>query len=387
METQQETTTETETTNQTQNQPTPTYATYNDYNNGRLTCTPSEQKTIPGTGPEAKPPSPPQYYFQIPLMYNYGTQEKRILNDFLLEFCEMETSLGIQSKQGQSGKMEHSIMCKFDNNNPEQNKTIEVMDQLYLGCAYILGTVKVQVGLRHFNPEQAEATGLKRPVYRPYDKVTGELIQGRAPSMFLKLFSRGKAPYAEQTLFTDITGKPIPWTLLQNVNMKFIPLVHVKRMYIGGGKASIQMEVVSAIVTSISARGSTTRQTDTLQRLQNARPELADTVAAQIAKLTLDRQDQMLGGADLQPQQLEGGTEQPTFAGITSQNRQQQIPQITPTTPSSQGQQPNLPGIPSLGGQQSMQDFTAGAPPRTTTIPVISLPGQSKPNTPPLQFN
>jgi hypothetical protein len=290
----------------------------------------------------------------------------------------METSLGIQSKQGQSGKMEHSIMCKFDTNNPEHNKTIDVMDQLHLGCAYILGTTKVQVNLRHFNPDQAEATGLKRPLYRPYDKVTGEPIQGRAPSMFLKLFSRGKAPYAEQTLFTDIKGKPIPWTLLQNVNMKFIPLIHVKRIYIGGGKASIQMEVVSAIVTSVSARGSTSRQTETLEKLQNECPHLADTVEAQVAKLTIDRQDQLLGSGDLpSSENSNNGETEPTFAGITPQRP------ANPANGNGQYASPGIiPGITPLG-TQSMSEFTAGAPPRMPTIPVVPIQGQSTPNTPP----
>ena len=363
---------------------TQNYCTYLDYTNNKLSCTPAEQKTIPGTGPGANPPQPAQFYYQVPLMYNFGTNENRILNDFLFEACEMDTAFGIQSKAGQSGRVEHSVMCRFDMNNGEHARFIDIMGQLHGGCAYILHQMKGTVKLYNFNAQMAEATGLKNPVYRARDEVTGDVIQGRAPSMFLKLFSRGKPPMVEQTLFTDLDGKPISWTLLQGVEMKFIPLIHVKRIYVGGGKASIQMEVVSAVVTSIRARNTTTRQLNTIQRLQQARPELADTVAAQLAKLTIDRQDQMMGGA-IPPSPAQGNEgDQPTFAGLAPTGRQpahaaqggnQYVAQIAPTAtpPATPG---ILPTIPALGGaQQPMHEFTAAAPVRAPVIPAVAVPG------------
>ena len=378
METQT-TQTQTQTDTPQNNQLNQSYATYTDFTVTRLSCTPSEQKTIPGTGPQATPPSPPQYYYQIPLMYNFGTAENRILNEFMFEACEMDTQFGIQSKPGQSGRVEHSVMCRFDSNNPEHNRFIESIGQIHGGCAYILSQMKGAVKLYNFNAQMAEATGLKNPIYRARDEVTGEVIQGRAPSMFLKLFSRGKAPMLEQTLFTGLDGKPIPWSLMQGVEMKFIPLIHVKRLYVGGGKASIQMEVVSAVVTSIRARNTTSRQLGTIQRLQQARPELAETVSAQLAKLTMDRQDQMLGGA-VAPEQHTGDN-QPTFAGIAPTGQRQmalanqggqQMAQITANQPAMG--MATLPNIPALATQPTMQDFTANAPVRPPVIPAVVVP-------------
>lgn len=367
----------------TQPEPTPTYSTYIDYTNTRLSCTPSEQKTIPGTGPQAQPPTPPAYYYQVPLMYNFGTPENRILTDFIFEGCEMISNFGIQSKAGQSGRIEHSVMCRFDMNNAEHIRFIDCLGQIHAGCAYILSQMKGAVKLYNFNAQMAEATGLKNPIYRARDEMTGEVIQGRAPSMFLKLFNRGKAPMAEQTLFTALDGKPIPWTLMQGVEMKFVPLLHIKRIYVGGGKASIQMEVVSAVVTSIHARNTTTRQLGTIQRLQAARPELADTVAAQLAKLTIDRQDQMLGTPPPTQDQYEGSETQPTFANIAHTGRQMAQPaqmgqQYTAQIASTQQTVPmgTLPAISALGGTQpTMQDFTAAAPPRAPLIPAVMVPG------------
>lgn len=344
------------------------YATYTDYTTVRLTCTPSEQKQIPNTGPDAKgpdgkpQPSPAQFYHLIPLMYNTGTEQQRALNDFLLEGCEMDTSVGIQSKSGQNNKVDHSIMCNFDITNPEHDRFIRTMNQIHSGCAYILQAMKGAVKLYNFNAQMAEATGLKHPVYRPRDEVTGDPIQGRKPSMFLKLFSRGKPPMVEQTLFTGLDGKPIPWTLLRGVEMKFIPLIHVKRIYVGGGKASIQMEVVSAIVTSIRARNTSTKQIGTIDRLKQARPELVDLVAGQVAKLTIDRQDQLLGSSpetNTNNNTNSQDNSNPTFSGVTPTGSRQ-----TTANPTQ------------------MQDFTANAPVRSPQVGVVPAMPQAT-----LQFN
>lgn len=346
----------TQTTQPTQNQSTeiPSFVQFNDYTNLKLSCTPAEQKTIPGTGPNAKPPSPPSYYYQIPLMYNFGTDAHKVLNDFLLEGPEFETGSGITSKPGQSGRLDNSIMIKFDLNNPDHIRFVEINGQIHAGCAWILQQMKGQVKLPHFKAEDPEATGLKNPIYYPRDELSGEIIQGRAPSMFFKLFTRGKAPQIDQTLFTDVNGKPIPWSLLSGVEMKFIPLLHIKRLYIGGGKASIQMEMVSAIVTSIRSRNSTTRQLATIQRLHAERPELSDMVSAQLAKLSSERQEALLGPSVMSMSDHSDPNDsgnQPTFAGILGPSA---------SSPSS---------IPSIPGAAitSIQDFTAGAPPRIPT--------------------
>lgn len=298
-------------------QPAQTVVIYNEFVQSRLTPASVEKKVVPGTGANAKPPTPEQNYYQIPLMYNFGTENK-ILSDFMLEGCEMATSSGIQSKPNVSNRVEYSLMCKLDTNNVENNRFIETLNQVHLGCAGLLASVKGQVKMPHFDAKMAEATGLRSLVFRARDEASGDIIEGRAPSMFLKLFSRGKAPLVEQTLFTGLDGKPIPWILLQGVEMKFIPLLHIKRIYVGS-KASIQMEVVSAIVTFIRSRNTATKQTDTLHRLQQSHPEMMDDVASQIAKLTVERQDQLIP-AQQPSQQVENKLkpDQPTFIGIGS---------------------------------------------------------------------
>jgi hypothetical protein len=356
------------------NQINQTYVTYNNFSTERLTASQAETKTVPGTGPGANPPTPPQNYYQISIMYNYGTDTSRV-NDFLIEGPEIESSAGIQSKPAQSGvgRFDHSIPCRFDLGDPDQKKFIDVMDSIYRACAYIIGTMKGAVNLRYFEAERPEGQ-FTNPVYRPFDKVTNQVIAGRAPSMYLKLFSRGKDAMAEQTLFTGVDGNPIPWPLLQNVEMKFIPLIHVKRIYVGS-KASLQMEVQSAIVTSIRARNSASKQLATLQRLQHERPKLVDEVAGQVARLSMDRKEQLPQNNQPNNQAPPESNNQPTFAGITKTPSPstnvpvpviQQYPIGIPNVPLVQ---PNLvaPGV-------AMDGFTSTAPPRNNVIPAVVVP-------------
>lgn len=357
-----------------------TYVTYTNFVTERLTASQPEKKTVPTNntngpnGANANTQVSAPNYFQIPIMYNYGTDTSR-LNDFLLEGPEIESSTGIQSKPSQSNnaRMEHSIPCRFDIGDPEQNRFIDVMNAVHRACSHILGTMKGTVKMIHFNPNAPDAL-FRNPIYRPYDESTGEILQGRSPSMFLKLFSRGKVGMEEQTLFTGVDGNPIPWALLNGVEMKFIPLIHIKRIYVGS-KASLQMEVQSAIVTSIRARNSSSKQLATLQRLQQERPQLIDNVSAQVAKLSMDRKDQLpqtaqpnnqLAQVNNQPAQANNQSSnepnnQPTFAGL---NR---APSATPYPTS-------IPAVPLVHPVPSIDGFTTSAPLRNNVIPTVVVP-------------
>ena len=340
-----------------------TYVVYNEYTNGRLSCSPPEKKIVPGTGASAKVPSPEQNYYNVPLMYNFARDTSKALNDFHLEGCEMTTAQGLRTNyNAQTGRTENSIMVRYDINNPEQARFLEVIDEIHNGSAQIIQAYKMAVKMPHFNAQMAQATGFKHPVYRPLDEVNGTPIDGRQPSMFLKLFQRGKAPFVEQTIFTGLDEKPIPWTLLQNVEMKFIPLLIFKRIYVGGGKVSIQIEMLSAVVTSIKSRGTSSSQQATISRLQQVRPDLADTVSAQLAKISSDRQELLLADTN-KHENVEQQGQQPSFSGIIANKP-------------NNGQLPNLgmlPILPMIGNipmiaspAPSMPDFTSTAPIRPT---------------------
>ena len=316
--------------------------TYKDFNVGRMTCTAPESKTVPNTGPNANPPSAEQKYFVIPVMYKYGPEGTKT-DEMLIEGPELRTESGIIGKTApNSSRLEYSLMTRFDVNIPEQVQFLETLKALHGGCAQILAAYKGAVKFYNFDPKMAEATGMKPLIYQQRDEASGEIIAGRAPSIFLKLLNRGKPPLVDQTLFTDLEGNPIDWKLLTNVEMKYIPLINVKRIYVGQ-KASIQLELRSAIVTDIHARNTTSKQLDTIHELRAKDGELSNKVTSQLSKLLMERQDQFLGSSKAPssaPADNASGPNQPTFSGIT------------PTKPNA------APPIP------SMSDFTGNAPPR-----------------------
>ncbi len=330
------------------------YATFDDYTSSRLSISPPQSKTI--TAPNGTVSGT---YYIVPLTYNYGSSHTKLVSPFKLEGCELESRQGIIEKPKTKGDgYDYSIFVGFKPNNPDHSKFLSTLDSLYKEVATLLHGVKVKVNLQYFNKNAPEGM-LKYPVYKPWDKDTGEPSADKPPSTYLKLFKRGTPPKLWQTKFFTANGDPIDWDLLKSVVIKFIPLINVKHIYVGGGKASIQMDVESAIVTEISPMKQMALQNNTMQKLLSERPGLADTVEAQLAKLRAERQDQLLSNTQTENTQTENKDNSentndtiPTFAGIKPTESMISIPGI-PTVGSSGV---NLPTMP------SMSDFTVSAP-------------------------
>jgi hypothetical protein len=150
------------------------------------------------------------------------------LKNLLFETCELHAPNGITSKTDT-----HYVFTQLDPNN-----TL-FMDQLYHDCASILNQYKIAVKIPKFNVADPEGSGFKYPIYRE---------QGKNPSMYLKLYKYNMG----QTLFTDSYGNPVPWDLLYGTDFKFIPLLHIKKIYVGYQKASICIQIKSAVITSVN---------------------------------------------------------------------------------------------------------------------------------------
>jgi hypothetical protein len=269
----------------------PTHFRYNKFDKLKLSITPSEKKET--TSKDSKEGAGQKIvYHVIQVLYDYGTETKRSVTEFKVELCKLTSAFGIQVKDAQNGSgKDYSIMVKFNTANDEQKACVDFFDQLYIECGKLLFPVRGTVKLPGFNAssiELMEATGLKPPVYRPRDETTNELIPGRQPTMFFKLFKRGKEPNVIQTLFVGLDGKAIPWDLLIGSEIEFIPLILVKRMFFGT-KNSIQMEMLSAVVTSLKAVNSETNQTDTIEEIIAHDPMALENVLNQVALLSEKR--------------------------------------------------------------------------------------------------
>jgi len=245
-------------------------------------------------------------YKEIPLQYNYGTQESPIIDTCFFEGPILKCYGGINTKREDKPalkegdppyvKESHSIMFTFDLLDEECVACLEKFEELHRSAAQQLGKFKGKVGLFDFNPEHPGST-FKNPIYWHRDTVTGERVKGKNPSLWVKLNHYRN----NKTLFTDLNETPIDWSLLTEVEMKLLPLIQVEKIYVGGGKASLQLKLVSAVVVDVAPVGTRTRQTRTIDRLRKKRGGLADAVASQLATLRMEKQDSLDSG-NLQPQ-------------------------------------------------------------------------------------
>ena len=240
-------------------------------------------------------------YKEIPLQYNYGTPEHPIIDACFFEFPEVSSYGGIvckkedpkpSAKEGDPPyiKESYAIMFTFNLQDAESVACLQKLDDMHKGTCQVLAKHKGKVGMYSFNPEHPGEI-YKHPIYYKIDPVSCERVVGRNPTIWVKL----NVWKNNKTLFTDVNGNPIDWTLLSDVEVKMIPLIHVEKIYIGGGKASLQLKLHSAIVTDIVPINTRSRQTTTLDRLKNKKG-LADSVSSQLAQMRMERQDAIDGG-------------------------------------------------------------------------------------------
>lgn len=264
---------------------------------------------------EKKVPNTEQKYREIPLLYNYGTAENPVVDQFFLQGPELITYGGIQEKCSLSGgdKMEYSIPISL----PQTEESLafqEALNQVWLGCVGILDEMRVPLKLTGFKADNLVMAKLvlRHPIFQPVDE-KGDVIQGRNSTLYTKLFRNAK----EKTLFVqakqlldekgepvlDEEGKPkptyeeVPWDILKNVDMSIIPLFHVKSIYCAS-KIALQIRLHSAVIMSPpTPKGSTSRQTDIINSLVTGNLDKVNQINQQIERLAKERAGLLKGAA------------------------------------------------------------------------------------------
>lgn len=245
---------------------------FNEFNESHLIFNTPVEKPIPNT--------PNQKYKEIQIEYNYGTAEKPYRGPLFIEFPEVVSSTGIVTSD-LNGKKKRSLQVLLPQNSEECQKVVEVMSQIHKACANALHANKGFLGIPHFNKDLPEASNFKNPVYFPRDKLSGELIQGKNPNMYLTLTEKGN----NKSIFCDLKENIVPWAILENVQMKHIPLVHVDKIYIGGNTRSLQYKHISSVLTHVVSKGKVIKQKSTIDQLKQRNPELANAIDDQIKSL------------------------------------------------------------------------------------------------------
>lgn len=261
---------------------TSNYVNYKQFDPAKLTIGTIDVKSIP----EAKG----QSYRSINLIYNYGTDDKPVFDQLLLEYPPVKSREGIRREET-FNKISYSIGARFDG-SPESTAFLDKLNLAYNVLAQQLMANRSQVGIPDLKKDNV-LVYFKNPVYTPLDPQTGEPIPGRFPSCFLKLLHGSFS----KTLFTDLDAKPIDWKLLDKVEMEYQPLVQWSHIYSGSGKIRLQQKVLSAIVTRAVAINTETLQLKTIEDIKEKQPDKLEQIRQQMAKLktrTLDAPEEQL---------------------------------------------------------------------------------------------
>ena len=247
------------------------FVNYTEFDPAKVSITNIDVKTIQDGNTKIS-------YRNVNLVYNYGTEEKPIPDELLLELPIVKSRDGIKEQTFQ-GKTTWTIGARFGELE-EDILFCQKMDQVYAALSSSLLEMKSELRFNELSKSNIDFI-FKNPLYRPKDKVTDEVIVGKPPSCYLKLF---KMQYSK-TLFTDLQAKPIDWKLLTNVEMEYQPLVKMPAIYVGGGKCRLQMKVLSAVVIKAVAIGTETMQTKTIKDIVNKEPDRLVELTKQLRKL------------------------------------------------------------------------------------------------------
>jgi len=328
---------------------------YRDFDPANLVKTPPQQKQSQPKVDPNNPNAPPQpiTYFEIPLSYRYTIKdkdggEKSVIADLYIEGPELFTPGGINSKE-MNGKAVHSIFTQFDLQDPEIQAFVgtEVerpgtMERLYRVVIDRLDEAKGAVGLGRMQHKMMIEGVTTYPIHWPRDATTSQVIAGKNPSKYFSLFSYGQGYSQRRTLFcapvADADGKVtnLDWEMLRGVEMKYRPLFHFKKIYIGGGKASIQFDITSAVVTHIVKANTESNQTDTIETLKRD-DNLTKSLREQIAALNLAMDKSRVVDGNLKKETTGSNFGQSIDANV-AQTRPGQPPitgSITPQKPST----------------------------------------------------
>lgn len=258
----------------------PKFVDYKNFDINRVFSNPPEQKQVPGMN---------VFFYNIPIVYNYGTEESPVFDDLYIQGPKSETGRGIEVKD-MNGKDVYSIGARYPTSNPDY---VDFVNKMLLLSAKVKEIILSNVSTIKFGKlnEQSFDYFYNEPIYIARDKVTNEIIHGRAPSCYYKLI---KSKYIS-TNFSDLNKVPIDWKLLTNSEIEYYPLIHVSHIYTNSSdKIRLQLKLPSAVVLSVKQAGSSTRQEETIERLVAQDPSLKDKLAEQIAKLSLERQDTLV---------------------------------------------------------------------------------------------
>lgn len=232
--------------------------------------------------------------------YNVGTPDSPYPRALRVQFPIGTAGRGIQRQTNERGGDDWSIRYVPDDFT-EGEQLLEKMVQLKEHTAKVIHKNRSKFhNIKNTSKYEVVLDNLKDIMYVKTDD-DGERVEGSLPSKFLKL-DEGNMNPIYRTRFQRVVGKDdhgnpimedVPWELLENMAVTFIPIVEFYRVFSGSVGQSLQAKCRSAIVVNIDKPQQRNDHEDTAKSLlanegylkeQNEKWKMAQEMAAARAR-------------------------------------------------------------------------------------------------------
>lgn len=274
----------------------------------------SQQKPDPETGKLSDKVT----YYSAPLAFNYKNPKNGKMMRaprMLIQGPKMKSNGGIQLKEN-NGRMQASMWCSHDMTDEKINNfigypvepddwikmpdistdeedgrdSIGFMSNLHQMCMDSAYECRGSIGVTGIKNRSAFEAIFKNP-YKFRHNPDGTVVPGCNPSKYYNLYLMGdirKKGHRKAIMSIPANNKDgetvLDWAFLKDADVEFIPLFNFKSVYCGGGKLSLQMEIVSAVITSFVKQDSKGKQVETIQALREDKA-LLNTLQDQLAEM------------------------------------------------------------------------------------------------------
>ncbi len=232
---------------------------YDDINLSSVFCPKPSTRQIPGKETN-------QTYLGASAEYKIKEEnEKPEYEEFRFQGPILYSKFGISQLVDETTKnISYSIYSPLPQNDDDiKFFTHETLEGLHETMCDFVAKYAEDIGKPGFkNIDVAKGSIPKLYKYKK-DKVTNKFYYERDPFMYNKL-SVG----ADRTVFVDLEGNIIPWSRLENVEMKFIP-IYTLGFYSGGMGISFPMKTVEATVLFYRKANVTSSQADTIDKYKD----------------------------------------------------------------------------------------------------------------------
>jgi len=217
--------------------------------------------------------------------YKEFTVKRKLENNktmsFFLELPEFHSKMGVTSFTDNV----NDKYIKAYLTTPEQQKFRLFLDSFHKFVAenYIY-PMRISIGMKDYHINNRAAM-FKLPFYEPTDD-DGKVIEDKSAIFDFKLNKHVSFPTKfykpDRSSFSDDMVRN---GFFDGKSLKFYPCILIRSVYIGAAKASIQISMKSAVITSVTENEQKCIQENTINKINTENPNATEELEKQIEKL------------------------------------------------------------------------------------------------------